>query len=108
MDIEAAFHRDFQLEWPAALGGTYMQWNPTLRAFFLGEENKKYAALVGSPSAALGNEEYATNYSESSNSSFRLGPIAKGRETRIIVIAGSVEGQADAETTYHRLSSQYA
>src|SRR5690349_13791607 len=38
IEIEAAFERDFQLEWPAALGGTYLQWNPALRAFYFGEE----------------------------------------------------------------------
>src|SRR5213076_2560002 len=26
LEIEAAFHRDFQLEWPAALGATYSNW----------------------------------------------------------------------------------
>ena len=26
LEIEAAFHRDFQLEWPAALGATYLDW----------------------------------------------------------------------------------
>jgi glycogen debranching enzyme len=107
LEIEAAFERDFQLEWPAALGGTYMQWNPGLRAFYLGEEQKKFAALVGSPSAVLGGQEYATNYSSSSMSSVLLGPVLKGRETKVIVIAASVEGEADAENTYKKLSSSY-
>src|SRR5207302_10292382 len=26
LEVEASFHRDFQLEWPAALGGTYIPW----------------------------------------------------------------------------------
>src|SRR5947209_15402220 len=45
VEIEAVFERDFQLEWPAALGGTYMQWDASLRAFYLGEEQKKFAAF---------------------------------------------------------------
>src|SRR5882672_2041855 len=33
LEIEAFFHRDFQLEWPAALGATYLDWNPQRHAF---------------------------------------------------------------------------
>src|SRR3981189_3036875 len=33
LEIEAAFHRDFQLEWPAALGATYLDWAAQQRAF---------------------------------------------------------------------------
>ena len=29
LEVEAAFTGDFQLEWPAALGGTYVNWDPT-------------------------------------------------------------------------------
>ena len=46
LEVEAVFQRDFQLEWPAALGGTYLNWDPNLHAFALGEEQKKFAALV--------------------------------------------------------------
>src|SRR6202171_4560820 len=33
LEIEAVFHRDFQLEWPAALGATYIGWDSGLKAF---------------------------------------------------------------------------
>ncbi len=33
LEIEARFRRDFQLEWPAALGGTYSSWDKDQRAF---------------------------------------------------------------------------
>ena len=108
VEIEAAFQRDFQLEWPAALGGTYLQWNHALRAFDFGEEQKRFAALIGSPSGVLGQQEYATNYSSSSISSLLLGPVQNGKETKAIVIAASVQGEADAENTYRRLSAGYA
>lgn len=108
LEIEAVFQRDFQLEWPAGLGGTYLNWDPQLRAFGLGEEQKKFAALVGSPTAKLSSEEYATNYSFSSQNSFLLGATAKGNDTKIVVIAGSVNGEREAEETYHRLSATYA
>ena len=107
MEIEAAFRGDFQLEWPAALGGTFMSWDSPLRAFSLGEEQKKFAALVGSPTAVLSNEEYSTNYSSSAESSFTLGATARGKDTKVVIIAASTLGFAEAENTYHRLSNSY-
>src|SRR5216684_3690439 len=108
LEIEARFLRDFQLEWPAALGGTYSSWDKDYRAFFLGEETKKFAAFVGSPTATEARGEYQTNYSESGVNSFRLGATSKGKETKLIVMAASLEGRAPAEATYRRLSSGYA
>jgi len=107
-EIEAAFHRDFQLEWPAALGATYSNWIAEERAFYFGEEQRKFAALVGSPTAGEPQQEYQTNYSEAQESSFRLGVTAKGKERKLIVIAGSMEGQAAAEKTYRHLTWDYA
>ena len=108
LEIEAVFTRDFQLEWPAALGGTFVYWDANLHAFHLGEEQKKYVALVGSPSATQNRLEYATNYSASAENSFRLGTTAKGSETKTIVIAASTQGQAEAEKTYHRIEDSYS
>jgi glycogen debranching enzyme len=108
LEIEAVFERDFQLEWPAALGGTFLYWDPTLHAFHLGEEQKKYVALVGSPTAAESHIEYSTNYSSSRDNSFRLGVTSKGTDTKTIVIAASTESQADAEKTYRRMESGYS
>ena len=107
LEIEARFLRDFQLEWPGGLGGTYSSWDNTEHAFYLGEETKKFAAFVGSPTATQDREEYQTNYSESPVSAFRLGATSKGKQTKIIVIAGSVEGRSQAEATYKRLSTSY-
>jgi glycogen debranching enzyme len=107
LEIEAVFTRDFQLEWPASLGGTYMSWDPVLRAFYLGEEQKKFAALIGSPTGELSEQEYQTNYSASQESAIRLGATTKGKETKIIVIASSVNGRPEAETTYKHLLSDY-
>jgi glycogen debranching enzyme len=107
LEVTAGFQRDFQLEWPAGLGGTYELWDPALCAFVLGEETKKFAALVGSPTAIETREEYQTNYSEYRWNAFRLGVTPKGRDRKIIVIAGSTDGQAAAEATYHHLSNDY-
>jgi glycogen debranching enzyme len=107
LEVEAVFQSDFQLEWPAALGGTYLNWDANLRAFVLGEAQKKFVALVGSPSAVVSGEEYVTNYASSSQNSFLLGPTAKGKDTKVVLIAASVNGAKEAEDTYHRLSSTY-
>ncbi len=108
LEIEAAFHRDFQLEWPAALGATYLDWAAAQHAFYFGEEQRKFSVLVGSPTATEPHAEFQTNYSESQESSFRLGPTAKGKDRKLIVIAGSLEGRAGAEKTYAHLTKEYA
>jgi glycogen debranching enzyme len=107
LEIEAVFRRDFQLEWPAALGATYIGWDSGLKAFAFGEEQRKFAALLGSPTAENAQVEFQTNYSESQENSFRLGAIAKGKATQVILIAGSMTGRADAESEYRRLTSGY-
>lgn len=108
VEIEAVFDRDFQLEWPAALGGTYLNWDTNLHAFVLGEEQRKYAAIVGSPTASQVRQEYSTNYSSSRENSFRLGATAKGAETKLLAIAASWQGQKEAENTYNRLTANQA
>ena len=107
LEIEARFVRDFQLEWPASLGGSYVNWDRDVRAFYLGEETKKFAAFVGSPMGTEERGEYQTNYSESDVNAFRLGVTPKGRERKVVVMAGSVEGRAQAQATYRRLSTTY-
>jgi len=108
LEITAAFTRDLQLMWPAGLGGTFAGWNNDLRAFFVGEEGHHYYGLIGSPNATLVSSDYVTNYGVSSRESFRLEPIAKGNSTRLIVIAGSVNGQPEAENTYKHLLADSA
>ncbi len=107
LEIEAAFHRDFQLEWPAALGATYLDWSAPQHAFYFGEEQKKFAALVGSPTATDQRAEFQTNYAEVQESSLKLGMTAKGNDKKLIVIAGSLEGRAAAEKTYAHLTADY-
>jgi glycogen debranching enzyme len=108
LEISASFVRDFQLEWPAAIGGTYMSWDTNRHAFAMGEETRKFAALVGSPSAEQTREEYQTNYSASPGSAFRLGVTNKGRDTKIIAIAGSVNGAGEAESSYQHLLTDFS
>jgi len=107
LEVEAAFTTDFQLEWPAALGGTYVGWDEKQRAFVFGEEAKKYAALVGSPSGANARLSYQTNYSASDQNSLRLGVTQKGKDAKVLVLAASVAGRTEAEKTYQHLLTTY-
>jgi glycogen debranching enzyme len=108
LEIEAAFTPDFQLEWPAALGATYFNWDPKIPAYVFGEETKKYAAIIGSPTAAEPDFAYDNNYSASSENTFRMGRIERGRQMNLLVIAASTHGEDDALKTYRRLSTAYA
>jgi glycogen debranching enzyme len=107
LEVEASFVNDFQLEWPAALGGTYVDWDEKQRAFIFGEETRKFAAVVGSPTGDDARLSYQTNYSSSDENSFRLGVTQKGRETKQLVIAASVAGRDDALKTYQHLRESY-
>jgi glycogen debranching enzyme len=104
LEVEASFQRDFQLMWPAGLGGSYMSWNENLRAFALGEEQRKFFALVGSPSAIQPHAEFFTSSALASQSSFTMGRVEKGKARKVIVISASFDGPGEAEKTYLRLS----
>jgi glycogen debranching enzyme len=52
-------------------------------------------------------QEYFTNYSSSREDVFRLGVTNSGTESKLIVIAASAQGRAEAEKTYRRLSTGY-
>ena len=107
LELEASFIRDFQLEWPASMGGTYVGWNDPLHAFYFGEDRQKFSALAGSPTAVSPRLEYETNYSGTPRSGMRLGVTPKGRDTKLIVITGSVNGRGEAETSYKQIVSSY-
>jgi glycogen debranching enzyme len=108
IEVEAAFTPDFSLEWPAALGATYFKWDSQRMAFLFGEESKKYAAIVGSPTATNSTVAYDTNYSASTENTFRLGRIDRGKQAQLIVIAGSAMGEEDAIRTYRTLTANSA
>jgi len=107
LELEVAFHRDLALEWPAAVGGTWANWSASANAFVFGEEGKRFAAVIGSPTGHEPLLEYEANYSSSHEESMKLGATAKGRETKIVGIAGSIHGQAEAEATYKKLIGSY-
>lgn len=107
LEIEVSFVGDFQLEWPAGLGGTFLDWDDAQHAFVFGEEQKKFFALVGSPSASGHALAYQTNFSASERNSLRLGVTAKGRDSKVVVIAASMQGRMDAQSNYRHIVASY-
>ncbi len=107
LEIEAEFTGDFALEWPAAIGGTYEDWDARHQAVVFGEETKKFSAIVGSPTARDAHLAYTTNYSSSSETSFRLGVTQRGKERKILVVAASVAGHDEVLKTYEHLTTSY-
>lgn len=103
LQIEAQFVRDFQLMWPAGLGGTYIEWDKQLNAFRIGHEQKIYAGVVGSPQTVAHTLEFFSNSGASNESSISLQPISSGQVTQFIFIAGSVKGPQEAAREYGRL-----
>jgi glycogen debranching enzyme len=108
LEVEAWFTSDFQLMWPAALGGTFSDWDEKQHGFVFGDEAGKFSALLGSPTAREPRLAYETNYSSANENSFRLGVTPKGKDTKVIVLGASVTGLADATKTYQRLLTSHA
>jgi len=107
IEIEAKFIADFQLEWPAALGGTFLYWDVPAHAFVCGEERRKFFALVGSPSASSPGIAYQTNFSSSEENSMRLGVTAKGTDHKMILLVASDQGLADAHARFQRMITSW-
>jgi glycogen debranching enzyme len=103
LEIQAVFQKDLQLEWPAPLGGTSIDYVPRLHAFVLGELQGHFTAVVGSPSGHEYHEEYSTNSVSSRESSVQLGVISKGNATQKLAIAASSNNSLEAETLYSDL-----
>ena len=80
----------------------------THHAFTFGEEQKKYAAFVGSPTATNEHLEYQDNYSSSNEDSFDLGVTSRKSESRVVLLSASVHGAIEAQKTYSNCTSYRA
>lgn len=105
LQIQARFLPDMQMMWPARLRAIKGAWNPELHAFTSSDEGGHYYGLVGSADGENGTPEPKSNDTALHENVLRLSSVAKGRATRLVVIAGSVTGQQDAEATYQQISS---
>jgi glycogen debranching enzyme len=100
--IDVEFTRGFQLMWPASIGTGYAEWNGRLKSFQFGADGQPFAAVFGSPDAALESREYATNYASTTHAVFTLGEI-KGHAQRVLALAASMKSADEALAAYHRL-----
>ena len=100
--IDVEFVRDFQLMWPASIGTGYAEWNNRLQGFQFGADGQPFAAVFGSPDAALESREYATNYAAATHAVFTLGEI-KGHAQRVLAVAASMNSADEARAVYNRL-----
>ena len=103
--ITAAFRPRLRLMWPAGLMTPYVSWNESEHAYALGEESRRFAAVVGSPSAR---DVSLMPYQEEP----RDVPIRfvidatpeQAAENYIpVVIAGSVQGADEAAAIWRRV-----
>ncbi len=104
LEIEAAFTRDLQLEWPAPLGAASLDYLPRRNAFALTELSGHYTAIVGSPTGHQYQEEASTHALDAPQSTFKLGALSRGRAVQQIAIAASLAGSPasakEAESLY--------
>jgi hypothetical protein len=102
LEVEAAFTPDFQLEWPAEIGPTHVNWDAAQRVFLFSAQDHSYAALVGSPTAHDAEVEGATS-AAGGETSLLLGATEHGTGTKTLCIAASLSGSKDAAETYDHL-----
>ena len=108
LDVEVAFERDFQLEWPAALGRDIRVLGSEAERLLLRRRAEEILRLRWfTDRQPTSRSEYDTNYSSSKENSFHLGVTIKAKTTKIVVIAASTNGQAEAEATYRHLAADY-
>lgn len=108
LEIEVAFKSDFQLEWPAVLGASRLDWDSAATAFSFSVPSRRYAAFVGSPTARDPQSPHVINGPSSEESSFLLGSTAPGKDRKLVCIAASLQSrdntaQTGAKQTYDRL-----
>jgi hypothetical protein len=107
LEIEADFHGDFQLQWPASLAGVNQDWDASLRAFRFTEESGRFEGIVGSPTATKLSEEHSTNYFASAQDSFLLGLTPKGHDTKLVVLAATFDGGQPLAELYQHLAKDF-
>ncbi len=104
LTVQARFHTDMRLMWPAGLGGQYSYWDRELRAYVVTESTRRHAAIVGSPFASDPPEQPAHNLPDAPTQMaipISLETAASGLVP--IAISASDQGLDAARETYRRL-----
>ncbi len=105
LTINVSFRPRLRLSWPAGLMTGSLSWNERGRVYYITEETKRFAGVVGSPAAR---DVSVMPYQEEPRdvpARFRLEIPASESNAHFIpvVIAGSAEGRERAKAAYDRL-----
>ncbi len=110
LTITASFTPDLRLMWPAGLMTGFLGWDAPNHRYFIGEETQRFFGIVGSP---LAEDVSVQPYQEEPQDlptrfTMRVTPETARRFLIPVVVAGSVNGRAEAEATYERLLANAA
>jgi glycogen debranching enzyme len=105
--VTVSFRPKLRLAWPAGLMTGALDWNEKEHVYYIVEESKRFVGVVGSPA---GRDTSVMPYQEEPRDvPARLvidAPAGELKSSYIpVVIAGSVQGRADAKAVYDRLLS---
>jgi glycogen debranching enzyme len=105
LTVNVSFRPRLRLSWPAGLMTGSLSWDEKARVYYLTEESKRFAGVVGSPAAR---DVSVMPYQEEPRDAparFRveLPAGATGAKFIPVIIAGSVEGRERAKAAYDRL-----
>jgi len=109
MTITASFRPRLKLMWPAGLMTQNLSWDEKGHVYYLTEESKRFAAVVGSPGAR---DLSVMPYQEEPRDvpiRFAIeAPPGTAPAFIPVVIAGGVSGRDEAKATYDRLLASAA
>jgi glycogen debranching enzyme len=105
MTVTASFRPRLRPMWPAGLMTPSVEWDEKKQVYFLTEESKRFAAVVGTPG---GTDLSVMPYQEEPKDvplrlSVEVARSAMRQRFVPIVLAGSVNGRDEAKATYDRL-----
>ncbi|HLL15517.1 MAG TPA: GH116 family glycosyl hydrolase [Pyrinomonadaceae bacterium] len=105
LTVNVSFRPRLRLSWPAGLMTGSLSWNEKSRVYYITEETRRFAGVVGSPAAR---DVSVMPYQEEPRdvpARFRIEiPAGEMRAKFIpVIIAGSVEGRERAKAMYDRL-----
>ena len=107
MIITGSFKPKLRLMWPAGLTTGWLAWNEREHVYTIGEETNRFVGMIGSPVAR---DISLMPYQEEPRDApvrfvIECAPEAMNSHFVPIVIAGSVEGPAQAKAVYNKLLS---
>ncbi len=105
LTVNVSFRPRLRLSWPAGLMTGSLSWDERASVYYITEESKRFAGVVGSPAAR---DVSVMPYQEEPRdvpARFRIEVPAGEMNAKFIplVIAGSVEGRDKAKAAYDRL-----